>query len=553
MANAARLVAVVALVAISDRHRQSTPASVLAIRDANLVDVRTGAIRPRSTVLVDGNRIVRVGPSTTVRIPNRARVVDARGKYLVPGLIDTHVHLFRPWIRNWPDTLASLGWIVASGVTTIRDAAAGGLESNYRALRSANDSGRIVIPRIRLSGFARAVMNSQRLTTADSAFVRFRALGLDQVKILNLSREEALQTIRAARAAGLAVYGHTWEDDDDTFLESTSFSMAAVRAGISGLTHNRYRMATDTFLQSSGPRLGRNSTPNEVLQIRLHAMKGWLTVDSLGLRALIDTMVVRRTWYEPTLGAGFPSICTARLDSVLLQRYIPYDTEDRLPGLTPAQADTVNRVCDAQRRFVRRFYEGGVAVVTGSDNEGFPPRGVSREMRLLAEAGIPPLGVLQAATLNAARALEMDQEIGTIDEGKLADLVLLEANPLADITNVQRVATVIANGRLVDRTRLLARTATNPPMVSYDDQLDRLDEKVRTLAFQHPDSVREFLVYTDGTMRDEDRAGLAPFHAPVSILSVEGPVVRVRMPALAARNTSRIRFVVRIALADDRQ
>jgi hypothetical protein len=446
--------------------------------------------------------------------------------------------------------LASLGWILASGVTTVRDAAAGGLEANYVALRSANDSGRIMIPRIRISGNVRQVLNRERLTTVDSALSRFRQLGLDQVKILGLRRDEALQTIRAARAAGLSVYGHTWEDYDDSFLESTSFSMAAVRAGISGLTHHRYRMAMDTLVPDSGPRLERNSTPEQVLQAQLYALGGWLSLDSVGQRALIDTMLARGTWYEPTLGAGFPAICTAPLDRELLRRYMPYDTEVPEPAMTRTQVDTLIRACDAQRRFVRRFYEVGVPIVTGSDNEGFPPRGVTREMRILSEAGIPPLGILQAATINAARALQMDETIGAIEEGKLADLVLLDANPLTDIMNIRRVATVVANGRLVDRKQLLARTATNPPMVSYDDRLERLDEKVRTLAFQHADSVLEFLVYTDGTMRPEDQRGLAPPYSPVSIVGVDGRIVRLRMPAFAARITSRVRFVVRIALAN---
>ena len=205
------------------------------------------------------------------------------------------------------------------------------------------------------------------------------------------------------------------------------------------------------------------------------------------------------------------------------------------------------------RQFVRRFYEAGVSIVTGSDTDPFPPRGVTEEMRLLVEAGIPPLGVLQAATINAARALDMDRDIGTIEEGKLADLVLLDASPLTDITNVRRIAAVVANGRLVDRKSLLARTGTTPPMVSFDDRLDRLDDKVRALAFQHPDSVIQVLVHTDGTMRPGDQRGLAPEYSPVSILAVNGRVLRLRMPAFSARITSRVRFVVRIELADSLQ
>ena len=529
---------------------QAVSSNSVVIRDASLIDVRTGEISPHRTVVIEGRRIVRIGPAAAIKPPAKAHIIDGRGKYLIPGLIDTHVHLFGPWRRNWPDTLAQFGWILASGVTTVRDAGASGLEANYASLRAANDSGRIMTPRIRISLGAPRSRTPDELQTKRAALAQFKSRGIDHIKLMGEPRAEALETIRAARAAGLPVYGHTWEDYDDSFLESTSFTMAAVRAGISGITHNRYRMTKDTLLPNAGPRLTRSSSPAQVLSATLYALTGWFDVVQVGQRALIDTMLNRGTWYEPTLGAGFPAICTRPLDQALLRRYLPFDTDRPIAEPTPAQADTVKRACEGKRQFVRRFYEAGVPIVTGSDNEGFPPRGITREMRLLAEAGIPPLGVLQAATINAARALEVDGDIGTVEEGKLADLVLLDANPLTDITNIGRIAAVLANGRIVDRSRLLARVGTTPPMVSFDDRLDRLDEDLKELAFQHPDSVVEVFIQTDGTMRPQDLRGVAPDHSPIRILGVDGRVIRARTPAFALRITSRIRFVVRIQLAD---
>jgi imidazolonepropionase-like amidohydrolase len=109
-------------------------------------------------------------------------------------------------------------------------------------------------------------------------------------------------------------------------------------------------------------------------------------------------------------------------------------------------------------------------VLAGSDAIPFPPLGVTEELWLLVEAGLPPLAALQAATINAARAMRMEDRLGSVEEGKLADLLLLDANPLHDIRNVRTVNAVVTNGRLLDRAtldRLLARlgtpASTTPP------------------------------------------------------------------------------------------
>ena len=117
----------------------------------------------------------------------------------------------------------------------------------------------------------------------------------------------------------------------------------------------------------------------------------------------------------------------------------------------------------AEARFIKRFYEAGGMVLAGTDEAPFPPFGVTEEMRLLVDAGLTPLAALQAATINAARAMHWEDRLGSVEVGKLADIVLLDANPLEDITNVRKIHAVVADGRFLDRTTLdafLSRVGT---------------------------------------------------------------------------------------------
>jgi hypothetical protein len=159
-------------------------------------------------------------------------------------------------------------------------------------------------------------------------------------------------------------------------------------------------------------------------------------------------------------------------------------------------------------------------------------------------AGLTPLAALQAATVNAARALELT-EIGTIEAEKRADLLLLDDNPLEDITAVRRISAIIARGQVVDAAELWARKGTNPPMMTYDKQRDRIDPALQRLAAQRPDTLIEALLHTDGTETPED----LPRALIRNVVSSSPKLVRVRDTASNITWMSRARFVVRIALA----
>ena len=443
----------------------------LALIGANVIDVHTGAIQPETTVLTRGNQIATVGPSATTAIPDDVRVVDARGKYLIPGLIDTHVHLEEQWAMQPADTLAQLGWILAAGVTTVREASAWYsaedrqacatcIAENLIALREASEDGRILAPRLYLSAIPHPALR-ERLgaATTTEAVQRYRDLGMDAVKITNQAPELALRTIREAAATGVPVWGHTSFFTEDGRIDN--YTLRAVHAGISGVTHTQYIYLVRPERDRRPPRRGPDGEWRSWRKWRLHLVTGWHRTEPLDIRAVIAAMVSRGVWLEPTLLAARAEFEAGRYDAAALSRYHTWVYGESL--FRWWERRMYSRAWNAMGRFVRNFYEAGGTVVAGSDVMPFPPLGVTEEMRLLVEVGLPPLAALQAATVNAARALRLDHRIGTVEEGKFADLVLLEDNPLADITNIRTVAVVVTNGRLIERQaldRILMRTGT---------------------------------------------------------------------------------------------
>lgn len=368
---------------------QRPTASPLVIRNVRLVDVRTGVVQEGSNVVLRGDTIVEV---TRDRLDiGGAQVLDGSGRYLIPGLIDTHVHLFQPWTFNWPDTLAQFGWILASGVTTVRDAGAGGREASYVASRKAIDAGRLTGPRIVIAGHVWAVMRAGEARDTVEAMRAFARLGLHQVKhVGSVPRTAALESIRAARANGLSVFGHTAEFFGGNMADE--YALEAIDAGISGLSH-----ATGKYAGGRKLDLG---------------LRGWFSPDTVWINQLIKSAVARGVWLEPTLTVTYAGNnlvygqCTAGFDVDRVQQYFPYHPAPRrLPGA--AAADSARVICANQWKFVREFHQAGGMIIAGSDFVPFAPLGVVEEIRLLVAAGLSPLAALQAATVNAAKALEL--------------------------------------------------------------------------------------------------------------------------------------------------
>lgn len=439
----------------------------LALTRVAVIDVESGRVLPDQTVLIAKGRIQILGPSATVFIPAPARVVDASGKYLIPGLIDTHTHLH--WALGDP-ALRGLRAYVAHGITTIRHA--GGRDQDALALRSQAARGEVLSPMLYVAGGVHH-RNVARHDLPDlRALVRqLVARGVDGLKARDgLSDDDLHMIVEEAAHAGLPVFGHTY-DPLNRGLHQDEYTPEAVRLGIAGVMHV-------SGIPQLGPAAAHPSPPTgprdgeEWQAWWLYDAARWLRTDPAAEQRLIEMMIARDTWLEPTLLTEDWITSAERYQNEWDERGLPgsYETAQAnfgWPRYEGAELEQYQAALGRMQSFVRRFHEAGGVVVAGTDCFPACGWGLQDELRLLVEAGLSPLAALQAGTINAAQVLRWEDRIGTVEEGKRADLVLLDADPLENIGNAQKIRGVVLGGRYLDRQALdelleQAKQATDP-------------------------------------------------------------------------------------------
>ncbi len=431
---------------------QMPPQEPLAITDVTAIDVAAGGALEHQTVLLSQGRIDSIGARGIIRVPPAARHIDGRGKFLIPGLIDTHIHLATSADR---DRLRAVGPLLAHGVTGIRDAGAGGQDEWLVALRDRIANGQLLAPRMYVSGMlsGRSVTRSG-LGSAAALARRLIGAGVDGLKIRDgLTREDIRAIVNAAASGNRPVYGHTF--DAVTRERDQIYTLDAIRGGVSGTMHIM-----------GMPQLGvreRPAPPAEPLSASnweswwIYHATLWRHTDPGAERELIDAMVAAHAWLEPTLITEDWVVNAAAYRERWRDRRLPGSFDAAHEGFpTPAGADLqqYREALARMRDFVRRFHAAGGVITAGTDCLPVCGFGLHDELELLAGAGLTPAAVLRAATLDAARVLRWDAAVGRIAPAMSADLVLLDGNPLTDIRHVRRVRAVIANGRYLDRGRL---------------------------------------------------------------------------------------------------
>lgn len=421
---------------------------VLVLTPVNVVDGTAARVRTAQTVVVQGNRIVQVGPAAATTVPPDARVVATPGLYLVPGLWDLHVHLTVPAGRE------ILPLYVANGVTGVR--AMGDRWDSLANWRKEILVGKLVGPRIVAAGpyleggdIPIPHLVASNPAEAERAVDSLVRLGVDFVKLHSqLSRETFFAALRSARQRGLATAGHVPR------------SVSAEEASDSGLN------SIEHLLQIPTP-----CTPAESLALipRFPTQGALGRCSSSDLGRLFEKLARNGTAVVPTLVAQYEIARWPRRDlpGDSFASYLP-DTLRRyvaaifpMPDGVPEGADSVGAALFEKRvTLVGALYRAGVAVLPGTDaplRNSPPGFGLHRELALLFRAGLSPFEVLRAATLDAARFLGLSDSLGRIAPRQLADLVLLEANPLEDVRNLQRVRAVVANGKWLDIAKWVER------------------------------------------------------------------------------------------------
>jgi imidazolonepropionase-like amidohydrolase len=420
--------------------------STIAFVGANVVPLDTERVLASQTVLVRGGLIVKVGPSSEVAVPVRARVVDARGKYLLPGLADMHAHLVRE---------EDLLLYAARGVTTVRNMWGAPV---HLAWRERVARGTLVGPTIITAG---PIVDGENPSHDGSLVVRdaaeakaaialHQAAGYDFVKVysgLSLPAFEALML--AAKSAGLPVAGHVpravglpraVDDGQRTIEHLTAFSEA---------------LQTD-----DSPVAGKFDRASRARKLDF--------VDEAKLAPLVERIRQSGAWVCPTRVV----MSDDESPDALRQRLARPETKyvgafDRAIWETelersPEQIAQGARSIALGERVIKALHEGHAKLLVGTDPANpfvIPGYSVHEELAQLVRAGMSPYEALRAATAGAAELLG-DASAGTIAAGKRADLLLVEENPLADIHATERIAGVMVRGRYFGPSELASLLAT---------------------------------------------------------------------------------------------
>jgi len=441
----------------------------LAITHITVIDVTGEPSKSKMTVIIAGDRIAFVGKSGEVRVPKNALVIDARGKFLIPGLWDMHTHAASAGGR----TLRFWKLFLAHGITGTREMGNDlkSLEFGIaEAKRLPTLAPRIVWSSPMLDGDPPMYDSGIGIATETEARARvreMRAAGFDFLKIYNgLKREVFFAIADESRRLGIRIAGEI--PDSVTPIE-------AAEAGMLSFEHlwNVFEFCVPgAYSQRDKLRsLEREkASAGEKRAVRNLTDQLWLTTyDARCAERLIAGLRQRGTWLVPTLAINRnyshmekePRLDDPRRKWVPA-KFLAYWNERRtefLAGYGPESAKAWHARYRAEADLVRRFSDAGGGILAGSDATDwepfiYPGASLHDELSLLVEAGLSPLKALQSATINPAIFLGRDKELGTIEKGKLADLVLLDANPLENIANTRRINGVIAGGRYLPQTVL---------------------------------------------------------------------------------------------------
>jgi imidazolonepropionase-like amidohydrolase len=429
-----------------------------AITHVSVIDVASGATRSDNTVIITGNRIVYAGPAAGARIPGGSRALDGRGKFLIPGLWDMHVHAF---VWTFSDFAGPL--MLANGVTGARDMGYL-LDTTLRWKRdvaSGSESGPRLVVGVRVDGpVGRALFVSHVASDMDAVravdtiarkkdgSVRADFISLDAF----IPRAAFFALAREARKLGIPVAGRV------------PFSVSVIEASDSGVRSvdqedDLMRACTSreaAFRKELADTTNRRTGDNP-LQLRTQARAILSSYDSEQCRRVIQTLASNHTWVTPTLVAYQPY--AQSFDSATRHpewsKYVPRIVEGgwRQKALATSKPDSI--MVHASFSFERTgaLRRAGVGLLAGTDAPRaflYPGFSLHEELALLVRSGLSPFEALRTATYNPASFLGALDSLGTIGEGKIADLVLLDADPLKDIRNTTRISAVIANGRVFD-------------------------------------------------------------------------------------------------------
>jgi imidazolonepropionase-like amidohydrolase len=453
---AVNIVALVCLLSAGCAISQDTDTSesAIAITHVNLIPMDRERVIPDQTVIIQNGRIASIGPADATELPgDMSLVIDGRGQYLMPGLADMHVHLSNYGLND----LVMLSLLLANGVTTVRN-----MHGNPEILewRGRIADGDLVGPRIYTTGpildgeppFWSGSVAIETPEEAEQAVAAQKKAGYDGVKILTAISPEAYEAVLAAAAKHeIPVYGH-----------------APIRLGLENALNGGQRSFEHmqdfmyALLPEDSPvwaEVVAAWTDKSRRNLQTMLIRPYTHVDGDRIEPLAESAEAAGVWICPTLLVSRQySASPEEFGALQRAPTMPYaepNERERWTGTVNVFSSDMGDPAAMKRSYLTMLHavgvmhEAGVRLLVGTDSPGLfvlPGFSVHEELETFVEAGLTPFEALAAATRDAAEFLEASDELGTVQVGRRADLILVKGNPLEDVRHTSELAGVMANG-----------------------------------------------------------------------------------------------------------
>jgi len=420
-------------------------ANIYAITNVTIVDVEKGTLIPGQTVLVVNDRIDKISPQAKVKIPQDATIIDGQGLYLMPGLVDAHVHYF--------DAPVFGRVMIANGVLLVRDM---GMPNEYiLPLRDELNQGKTLGPEMVATGsmldgdppmIPTIALGLKTPKEAQTAVRQQAEAGADMIKVYSaLDRDVFLAIMDEAEKQGIKVVGHV---PDTVYLED------AVTAGQSSIEHwfGFQKVIANLLGEPVDLNHGWMSSGADYL-IRIGE------VDPQALHDFYQRLEKSGVTIVPTVVTfrNLPNVDKLELQNLPHGEYISTDLFSMWKAQWAGQTEMPDAMWQSWAQMVRQMNETGIPMMTGTDLmcPGLVPGySVHEEMMIWQEAGIPPADILRSATLVPIQVMGLEDRLGSIRAGKSASMVLVRANPLEDVRNAQQIESVFLRGQYFSREDL---------------------------------------------------------------------------------------------------